>query len=253
MRPLLSRQVCTAVVSVVVGFGAVTPADAETIWDFTHEASGEGWANVFDGGPPVQDSVVSTSPDDISVRFFANDSTLNTAVMRAGASASGQSFIGIEGDVLFVSLDLGVTYTPSFHPDGDRPGGASEGSFVSVIEFAMPADVLDWTILQLVQLTDYYSGTSTVVVENVSTGQELITLTEQDQHVGLEHMTLTGHQGDVIRISSDMSGQGSVPAGLAGPRRFDTDTEFIFTVVPEPGTFVLLTLGAVLFGRRGGG
>ncbi len=241
----------TLFIAILLGVLCPSAGSAGTIWDFAHAASGEGWASVFDGGPPVHDSEAETGPDDTSVRFLALDRTINSPpAMVADADASGRSVIGIDDNIMIVSLNFRASYTPSFDPNGDRPGGTSEGSFMSVVEFAMPADELDWSAFQRVQLSAFYSGRSTIVVENVSAGEDLIAFTEEDKVVGLEHMTLSGQEGDIIRISSEMSGAGSVPAGPVGLFRFDVNTDFMFTHVPEPGALALLALGSLLTRRR---
>ena len=60
---------------------------------------------------------------------------------------------------------------------------------------------------------------------------------------------LAAHAGDVIRISSQMSGSGSAAAGVASTRQYETDLDMLFTI-PEPGSILLLLAGLPLVKKK---
>ncbi len=141
--------------SVVLMVLAVVPgrAGAEGIWNWTHQASGAGTANVFDGGPPVFDEGQTSDPTDPSMSFLALDRT-RPGSLAASASASGDSFtIFAPDDGFMFRVEFRATYHPSSFPGGDNPGGEGEGELLSVFEFLMPADEIGLSYRLLIDET----------------------------------------------------------------------------------------------------
>jgi hypothetical protein len=212
-----------------------------------HDASGSGSANVYDGGPVRFDSDSTEGPDDRRVKFLAYDTT-QSGSLGASAAAEGRSELFPNVMELAVEVELDVEYIPSFFPGGDRPGGEAEAILSSIIEFIMPADEIEMLYFLDIHDTIGFTGSTLAVVENVTQSQTLLTLSE-DGPLGL--MMLPGSAGDVIRISTDMSGSGSAPAGEDSIRQYDTMLYMLFTIIPEPATLTLLMFGAVtVMGHR---
>jgi hypothetical protein len=180
--------------------------------------------------------------------FIANDGT-GTGSFNAFATAFGQSWIVELGDELRVLVDFDVTYSPSLFPGGDRPGGTAEGRLSSVIEFPLPADDVFWAYKLRIDDTVDFDGASLVVVENVSASRTLLEL--NSTMPGFVNTTLSGQAGDLIRITSEMSGSGSAAPGVSTSRRYDADLDMVF-MIPEPGSLVLLLAGLAVVSRRWG-
>ncbi len=217
-----------------------------------HEASGSGWANLFDGGPPISAQGSTFSPTDPSMSFTAADST-QPGSLGALALAHGGSFISqlSQEDGIHVQVELDTLYLPSLFPGGDNPGGAAKGELFSIIEFIMPLDELYWSYQLLIdEDAPFFEGTTSVVFENVTQSQTLLTLSEE---VLFEEGFLSANPGDVMRITSEMSGSGSMGPGSFKKYR---STLNMFFVVPEPTTMLWLALGALVAttnNRRGQG
>ncbi len=221
------RSTMTAVV-VSTGLHAGA-AGAEGIWNWTHQASGAGTANVFDGGPPVFDEGQTGDPTHPNMSFDAYDPT-GSGSMAASASANGRSTIITTPDDSFrFRVEFTARYFPSSFPGGDNPGGEAEGEILSVIEFLMPADEIGLSYRLLIHETYQFTGSTAVVVENVTQGQFLLGLAAE---VPQDWATFVGHTGDVIRITSMMSGHGNMGPGSL--RDYDSALAMWFSV-PEPG------------------
>jgi len=210
-------------------------ADAAGAGDFTfslHEASGNGWANLFDGGPPISAQGFTFSPTDPSMSFLALDLTMPGS-LGASAEAIGGSFIGqlSPEDGIHVQVKLTTLYLPSLFPGGDNPGGAAEGELFSVIEFIMPAEEIYWVHQLLIdEDAPFFEGSTNVLFENVTQSQTLLTLSEE---VLFEKGFLSGNAGDLMRITTEMSGSGSM--GPGSPKEYESTLNMYF-IVPEPAT-----------------
>ena len=220
------------------------PAQAGELWTWTNSAVGEGLAQVFDGGPPVTDSVDLQGTTASLLLLGATDAT-QPGSFGALASANGASRVGDFGQSMRVLVDFSASYAASLFPGGDRPGGRAEGTFTSIVEFVMPVDQLDWFYGLGITEDAGFDGASSVVVENVTQGSTLLTLTSE---MGNQTI-LTAHAGDLIRITSQMTGGGEAPGEFALDQGYSTLVDMIFTI-PEPGTFALLALGTVVTVRR---
>ena len=238
IRPV-SFLIVSFLLASAVFFTAAPLARAGTIWNWTHEASGSGSANVFDGGPTVFDDGATTDPTDPIMNFNASDRTQNSS-FGAGAAASGSSrILEASDDVFRVWIKFTVGYFPSGFPGGDNPGGQAEGQLSSVIEFTMPAEKLTWYYQLLIDETGAFHGDTNVFVQNVTQSRTLLQLSSEVFSV---QTTLFADKGDTIRITSEMSGAGSMGPGSF--REYQSTAEMFF-IVPEPQTFLLLALGAI--------
>ncbi len=235
---------CISVIAVIGPLCGV--AAGEGIWQWTHDASGSGTANVFDGGPPVSDGRSTIGPSDPSTGFLALDSTFPGST-GADASASGHSRIESQSDTTFrFNVGFQVGYFPSMQPGGDNPGGEAEGELSSVIELVMPADEVGWIYGAGIDNTFPFpfTGSASVVVENVT---QSLTLLELSSEVSTVQTTLSGNAGDLIRITSVMSGSGGMGPGSF--KEYQAGLGMTFTV-PEPGAFFLLLVGATAAGKQ---
>ncbi len=221
-------------------------ARAEGVWFSFHEASGSGWANLFDGGPVVTDEDATTGPDDALMIFTAIDST-QPGSFGAGVTGAGVSWIVplFEEDGMHLSVGLDAWYSPSLFPGGDNPGGAAEAEIHSIIEFIMPADELLWDYQLQIRDTIDFDGTTSVVFENVTQSQVVLELTSE-VFLPIE-TTLTGQTGDLMRLTTTMSGAGST--GPPGGGGYESTLRMGFAV-PEPGTFFLVLVGLFLLALR---
>jgi len=217
----------------------------ETIWDWTHEASVTGSANVFDGGPVVFESATTEGPDDSDLLGGAGDYTRPGS---QGASyATGGASIIVPSDVrLVLSVNFSSSYASSLFAGGDRSGGAGEGTLSSVIEFVMPTEELIWDWGYGSEQDIGFEGHATVTLENVTQNKTLLSIAGEGRYGDIT--TLIGRPGDVIRLTSEMAGGGSVPANLVAVRGYDASFTMRFTV-PEPATLSLLILGVIPFTR----
>jgi hypothetical protein len=217
--------------SSAVASGGVEPG----IWNWTHVASGNASANVFDGGPTVFNDGATTDASDGSMVFGAHDNTMPGS-FGAGASASGRSKILDSTDTLFrFTVDLFAGYFPSFQPGGDNPGGEAESELHSVIEFQMPEDVVGMSYQLIIDQDDPFMGSTNILVENVTRSETIVELTSEVLPGILKE--IQGTTGDLIRITSDVSGSGATPPG--GLRRYDSTFDVLF-IIPEPSTLLLL-------------
>jgi hypothetical protein len=219
-------------------------AQAGELWTWTNSAVGEGLAQVFDGGPPVTHSVDLQGTTASFLAFRATDDT-GPGSLAAVASANGASRVGDFGQNMRVLVDFDAYYAASLFPGGDRPGGRAEGTFTSIVDFVMPVDQLEWFYGLGMGDAPGFTGSTNVTVVNITSGQTLLTLGS----VMEGDTILAAHAGDLIRITSEMSGGGEAPGELAIDRGYGALLDMIFTI-PEPGTFTLLALGAVVALRR---
>ncbi len=238
---------------VAAGMGFAVPAQGGTIdavgaaptqfdWQITRVASGWGTAQVFDGGPEVFDDGDTTGPSGIV--FDAFDFT-GSGASGADYSSTGRIRIGFGKLGLGLDVDFSSTYIASSHINADRPGGRGAGKLTTVVEFVMPVDELLWEISYRIRQSPGFSGSSRVLVENVTqfvVVRDLMSDTFTDT-------VLTGNEGDLIRITASMAGEGEVPAGFAFAGGYSTDFSFVF-LVPEPTTGALLSVGALILFRR---
>ena len=212
----------------------------------SHVASGRGSANIFDGGPTVFGAGQTANTTDCCMSFRAGDDT-GTGSLDALVRAFGESAVLPLGSEMRISVGFDVTYLPSLFPGGDRPGGTAEGQLSSVIEFPLPVDEIVWAYKLRIDDTIDFDGSSLVVVENVSESQTLLEL--DSTMPGFVNTTLAGQAGDIIRITSEMSGSGSAAPGVSTAREYRADLDMVF-IIPEPTTFPLLALGAIVALRR---
>ena len=231
-------------ISLVALTAPLCPADSFTFSH--HEASGWGMAQVFDGGDAVTDGGILTDPTDPDFRFRARDLT-SAGSYGASAKASGISDIVPQtGGGFRVLVEFRAVYDPSPYAAGDRPGGMAEGELFSLIEFVMPTDRIEWAYGFIISDTAGFEGSASAAVENVTRSQTILTLTETTG----ASTYLVANRGDVIRITSNMSGSGSGPAGSIASRQYGAEVDMIFRI-PEPATFALvLAGGAALTIRR---
>lgn len=235
----------SAVTLAIVLFSACT-ARAGELWTWTMEGAGQGTANVFDGGPVVTSMGHTTGPHDSLLMFAATDRT-RVGSQGATYSTGGESDVRINGDALTVVVKFDTTYIGGFTSQDDHTGGEGEGSLWSVIELVLPADDLTWGVQLQITDTPFFSGSSYVKFENVTQGN---TLLELDSPF-LNTRTLFGSTGDVVRISSQISGQGFFPATvLIGALRSYEGFLTTWFVVPEPSTLALLAAGVALITNR---
>ncbi len=110
----------------------------------------------------------------------------------------------------------------------------------------MPVDELEWMgVLSIHEPSPGFTGSTSIVVENVS---QSLTLAELTGDSGFE-TTLSGQTGDLIRITTDMSGGGSAPADVWLVRGYNPRMGMHFTI-PEPGAGLLLVSALPVLRRR---
>jgi len=233
--------------------GPVAVARGGTIWQITHQASGAGSANLFDGGSVISGSDATTSLDDLEMTFSTLDLT-RPGVFGADASTSGRSdirpVIATSGDRLVLNAGFSTSYTASSRLGADQPGGEAQGWMSSVVEFVVPVDSLDWRYDFSVVKQPGFSGTASLLVEDVTRSETLVDdSSSQTMFFGRE-TAFNGRAGDLIRLSFAASGSGSVPSGFVSHGGFDMSMQQVFTVTPEPTTALMLGLGALLVLKR---
>jgi hypothetical protein len=211
-----------------------------------HTAGGSGSAQLDDGGLPVTDADNTIGPGDLLMSFSATDET-GTGPSAASASGGGSSQIYIFGEFMSIFVELDALYAPSSEPDGDRPGGSAEARLSSVIEFYTPAHAIDWSYFLDIDATPGFSGSANVVVENVTRAQTLLVMNAQ---VSPTSTLLSTAPGDLIRISTELSGSGSALPDVTSLETYSPTMRMDFLIVPEPATFVVLAVGALVGLRR---
>jgi hypothetical protein len=220
----------------VVGLGASGAAAEGIEWSWFQSFSGSATANVFDGGSVDSESVDFAGTNVPGYGASASDDTQPGSL---GASAFGKSrgrLTVLEDDTLLIRVDTIAIYHPSFLPGGDNPGGFATAEMTSVIEFAMPVDVLDWTYRLDIDDVDFdlFTGSANVVIENVTRSRVLLELSENTLPT---EATLDGAMGDIIRITSIMDASGSMGPGTG--RIYRAELTLLFSV-PEPSTLCLM-------------
>lgn len=209
-----------------------------------HEFSGSGWANVFDGGPPFFDGGSGSGPDTDFWGFLAIDLT-QPGSLGASAKAKGESRITDLDDGMSIRVELDTEYGPSFFPGGDNPGGAAEGELFSVIEFVMPLDEIFWAYQLRIDDTIDFDGSTHILFENVTQAETILeTTTEIFPPI---QTTLTANKGDLLRVTSTMSGGGST--GPASVREYEAFLGMVF-LIPEPSALTLLLFALPVLSRR---
>ncbi len=238
MQPLAA--ICVTVVACLS-----VPASAQfTI--VNHTAGGSGSAQLDDGGLPITDADNTTGLGDLLMSFSAIDAT-GTGQWAASALGGGSSQIYIFGEFMSVFVELDALYVPSSEPDGDRPGGSAAAGLSSVIEFYTPAHAIDWFYLLDIDATADFSGTANVIVENVTRAHTLLVM---DAQVPPTSTLLSTTPGDLIRISTELSGSGSALPDVASLETYSPTMRMDFLIIPEPATLAILAVGFLVGFRR---
>jgi len=197
---------------------------------------------VFDGGPVVSDSV-----DTVARRgsFFALDLT-TPGTQGASFSTAGSSEVRLfEDGAIGLELRFSSLYDPSLF-GGDRPGGVGEGFLTAAFEVVMPADHVQMGFSNRVNVSGGFAGSTNIVVENLTKSTTLLEITSRAGG----SMILDDVLGDVIRITADISGGIDFPPGALVNGGYSSDGLVGFGVIPEPSTFLLVLLGAVVISRK---
>ena len=235
--PVRRFGITLVVVTVPLAAANATAADLSPFsW---HQVSGSGVAQLFDGGPAVSDSqsiAGAKSPR------FSFDATDRTRVGSRGALATvhGESSIGVGEGGFGLRVMLDTAYVPSLNAGGDNPGGMAQGQISSVIEFLMPADQMVWGYQLRITDTNRFDGSTSVVMENVTQSQIILDVTSA-VFPPVETI-LSGNIGDLIRLTTNMSGSGSTSP--TSQKQYTSILSMTF-LIPEPGTLWLLLVGAV--------
>ncbi len=222
-------------------------ARGETIWQWTHEASGSGTANVFDGEAVDTGFDATIGLRDPLMQFSAFDSTRSDIrdPARADYITSGSSRLFAIDDRLSVRVIVVTGYFSGFRIDGDHPGGEGGGTLSSVIEFVMPVDEIQMRLSANIALTTGFTGSIRLLAENLTRLETVVDLTSPGEIRG----TLPGRAGDVIRVSSEIDGSGGVPAGGSGHGLYEGEVLLNFTI-PEPGSIWLVGGSLMVLSRR---
>ncbi len=240
------KRTSTLCLCAVTAWAFGSPVSAEEFVLVYHEASGSGSARLLDGGDTEFGGGMTFGPTDPSMSFVARDISTQPGVLAARSKASGRSNINfIDGD-LSIRVELSVLYLPSNITGGDNPGGMADGELSSVIEFMMPVEEVEWVYFLDVDDTVSFEGSSSVLIENVTQRQELVSLNEGMD--GIVETTLSANVGDIIRITSEMEGFGST--GPAGTREYTSIFGMSLFMIPEPSTLMLFAPAALLLHRR---
>ncbi len=236
----MTRTNMTAIILLTCAI-KVGAARAEGIWSWNEDFCASATANVFDGGPVMSQEGCGDVPDSPGFIIAADDDT-RPGSLGASAMAFAESYLDAIGDTFYVKVELLAGYFPSFLPGGDNPGGMAEAELFSVIEFEMPTDELQW--FYELDIDDMYgppfTGATHVLIENVTRSE---TLVETDISLPDVETVLQGSAGDLIRITTQMMGSGSMGPGSG--REYDTELRMQF-VIPEPQTIHLLSLGTLV-------
>jgi len=116
----------------------------------------------------------------------------------------------------------------------------------AIVEFVMPADEIQWDYNLYIRAdAPFFGGTTSVLVDNVTQGETLLTLTETTPGT---LVTLSATRGDIIRLTTAMHGFGSMGPGSA--KSYVARLSMIF--LPEPASVVMLStaIACVLSCRR---
>jgi len=220
-------------------------ADAfELTWQEFHA---NGTANVFDGGPPMTGSVDVIGPEHTGGFLTVTDFTPGGS-MGAIASVITDSETSSLPDRLLFDVLFSAAYFPSFFPGGDAPGGRAEGEMLSIIEFEMPVPSLEMRhSFSNEEMSGWFSGSTLVTVENVTTSQALLVLDSPTQ--APVYTDVFGEVGDVIRITSSMGGNGQIPPNFIYGGQYRSRVVVQFTI-PEPATLWLYVAVAPWFVRK---
>ena len=146
-----------------------------------------------------------------------------------------------------IDIEFDAFYFPSSFPAGDRPGGTASGRFSTVTDFDMPTDVMPWFYRLRIDDTVDFTGSTLVIVENLSTQTELLRLTSEVPI--LVTSEIVGTRGDTIRITTEMQGSGVGSNTTFVSRGYGARFVTSF-LLPEPSSLLLLTAGALMLTRR---
>jgi len=179
------------------------------------------------------------------MEFFAWDGT-RPGTYGADYLTYGASGPQMDQERFEITVSVYTGYYADSHVGADRPGGEGGARVSSIFEFVMPAENLDWFYDLRITENRYFTGSTLVTVENLTQSMMLLELSWEVRN---ETTTLIGDIGDVIRISTQMSGGGSVPDEVMGLYGYDSSLWMTFTI-PEPGSVWLLALGVPVLLRR---
>ncbi len=226
---------------------AVNPMLGDGSYDkflLRHEGSGMGSAQLLGNDDTAEGSFFSDGdPLRTSLSFGASDLSEQPGVFGAGISASGISIYGLNDDVISAQIDFSLFYSPSNQIGGDNPGGMSEGEMSIVVEFEIPIDNPMWDYGLLIEETADFSGTTDLLIENITQGAVIA----DTQEMSFQKGVLDALAGDVLRITTLHQGSGST--GPAGMRGYFSDLS-VFIFVPEPSSLMILAGGLVVSTRR---
>lgn len=224
-------------------------ARAETIWNWTHQASGSVSADVIGGLPAQYAFDITLGPDDPDMRALAYDSTGGGALGGSFGSFAVSQIDTSKENVLALDVELSVAYVPSLFPGGLLPGGQGDGTLSSTIEFTIPSDNVSWYYVLYKSVGYNFQGETSVLVEDVTRSEILAHLTDATNSV---ETLLTRRMGDLVRVTMNSSGGGAVPPGVLAIGEYDAWMRNVFTVVPEPSVLSILSASFFLTrGRRG--
>ena len=241
----MHSPLCRALIVLITGLTIDGPfAQAETIWQWTHQAEGEGWANVFDGGPVEFDSDSTLGVADGAIRFSASDLT-RPGVLGASYLTGGESNVGANDERLAMTLRLFTHYSATSRLGSDRPGGEGNARISSIVEFVMPADEVEWLVRLEMDQTKGFSGSAHLLLEDLTDGEMLFEIYESVE----ESFILSGFLGERMRMTFEVQAQGSAPPGIPALLFYEVDASSSF-IVPEPAGGMLAALGAIVALRR---
>ncbi len=119
----------------------------------------------------------------------------------------------------------------------------------SVVEFVMPVDTLRWGVVFNIVKQPRYSGSGSLLVENITRSETLLDESSSETMFFLLETTIDGRAGDLIRVSIAASASGAVAPGVVSSGGFDMGVRQLF-IVPEPASLSLLGLGAFFVFKR---
>jgi hypothetical protein len=112
----------------------------------------------------------------------------------------------------------------------------AESEITSVIEFTMPQDTILWRYGTTISEDAPFQGELRVLVENVTQSQLLLQLNYDTNPIAT---TLSGAQGDLIRITTDIAGFGTMGPGSGHGYNASHAMRF---EIPEPSSLLLFAL-----------